>query len=121
MKLFCFIYDYYVPKQNHINTIIYSLSSLFINRNMAIVLHRIISFAVLFSLLINPCYCLNPKLFNVSESQNVNDPWQMAIATWYGAPEGAGSDGEYLHNIHVRLFNLNYIYNDLSFIYLVKE
>jgi len=83
---------------------------------MAIVLHPIISFVVLFSLLINPCYC-----FNVSEIQNVNDQWQMAIATWYGAPDGAGSDGKCLHNIQVILFNLNYIDKDLSFMYIVKE
>ncbi|KAI5391497.1 hypothetical protein KIW84_076347 [Lathyrus oleraceus] len=43
--------------------------------------------------MVNPCYCLNRKLFNVSQIQNDNNQWQGAIATWYGPPNGAGSDG----------------------------
>ncbi|KAL5073301.1 hypothetical protein RYX36_012285 [Vicia faba] len=42
--------------------------------------------------MVNPCYCLNRKLFNVSQIQNDNNQWQGAIATWYGPPNGAGSD-----------------------------
>jgi len=62
---------------------------------MAVVLNRMISLVIFFSLmLINPCYCLHRKLFNVSEIQNDNEQWQTAIATWDGAPNGAGSDGE---------------------------
>lgn len=45
--------------------------------------------------MVNPCYCLNRKLFNVSQIQNDNNQWQGAIATWYGPPNGAGSDGMY--------------------------
>jgi len=56
--------------------------------------------------MLDPCYCLNRKLFNVSEIQNDNDQWQPAIATWYGAPNGAGSDGE-CYIIH--MFSFCYI------------
>lgn len=62
---------------------------------MAVVINFMISLVIFSSLMLNPCYCLNRKLFkNVSEIQNDNDQWQTAIATWYGAPNGSGSDGE---------------------------
>ncbi|CAJ1948366.1 unnamed protein product [Sphenostylis stenocarpa] len=52
-----------------------------------------ISFVVVFySLLLNPSHCLNLKLFNDSKIRN-GDQWQIAAATWYGEPEGGGSDG----------------------------
>ncbi|WJX43349.1 expansin [Trifolium repens] len=60
---------------------------------MDTVLHCMISFVILYSLMLTPCYGLNPKLFNVSQIQSDNNEWQMAIATWYGPPDGAGSDG----------------------------
>ncbi|KAG5071012.1 hypothetical protein AAZX31_03G030300 [Glycine max] len=47
---------------------------------------------VIFSLLLNPCHCLNLKLFNGSKIQN-EEQWQVAGATMFGPPEGAGSDG----------------------------
>ncbi|XAR63215.1 hypothetical protein NMG60_11023078 [Bertholletia excelsa] len=52
------------------------------------------SFALLslFSLLISPCFCFHPKLFNVSRYQSDSD-WSPAGATWYGSATGAGSDG----------------------------
>ncbi|TKY63654.1 putative expansin-B2 [Spatholobus suberectus] len=54
---------------------------------------RYTSFVVVFySLLLNPCHCLNLKLLNVSKIQN-EDHWQIAAATWYGPPNGGGSDG----------------------------
>jgi hypothetical protein len=66
-----------------------------------------ISFVILYSLMLTPCYGLNRKLFNVSQIQSDNNEWQMAIATWYGPPDGAGSDGEYYYII----FMLFYVYD----------
>ncbi|XAR54154.1 hypothetical protein NMG60_11029171 [Bertholletia excelsa] len=63
---------------------------------MALLLHCASSFIpvmALFSLLLNPCSCFNPKLFiNVSKLQ-ADYNWSPAVATWYGSPTGAGSDG----------------------------
>ncbi|XP_058732776.1 putative expansin-B2 [Vicia villosa] len=60
---------------------------------MDIFLGCLFSLIVVYSFIVNPCYCLNRKLFNVSQIQNDNNQWQGAIATWYGPPNGAGSDG----------------------------
>ncbi|PON82933.1 Major pollen allergen Lol pI [Trema orientale] len=46
------------------------------------------------SLLLNPSSCFNPKLLNVSiKYQSDDSNWGAAGATWYGSPNGAGSDG----------------------------
>ncbi|KAJ1378299.1 expansin-like protein B1, partial [Sesbania bispinosa] len=59
---------------------------------MDVVLHYMFSLILLHSLLLNPCYCLlHRKLFNASKIQN-DDQWETAAATWYGAPDGAGTD-----------------------------
>ncbi|KAL6128997.1 hypothetical protein ACLB2K_072350 [Fragaria x ananassa] len=47
---------------------------------------------VLVLLNLNPSSCFNPKLFNVSRLQSDSD-WAAAVATWYGDPEGGGTDG----------------------------
>ncbi|MED6113334.1 expansin [Stylosanthes scabra] len=45
---------------------------------------------------ISSCYCINPKflLFNTSSKADANEnQGQQASATWYGSPDGAGTDG----------------------------
>ncbi|RDY06875.1 putative expansin-B2, partial [Mucuna pruriens] len=57
------------------------------------VLRHIMYFVVVFYFLfLNPCHCFNLKLLNVSKIQN-KDQWQIAAATWFGAPNGGGSNG----------------------------
>ncbi|XP_059460160.1 expansin-B18-like [Corylus avellana] len=42
------------------------------------------------SLLFNLCFCLNPKNL---DSSSITGEWSSAGATWYGSPDGYGSDG----------------------------
>lgn len=67
----------------------------------------IYALVTLFLLLLdlNPSSCFNPRLLNVSKVQSDSDweaalttiqsdsDWAPAGATWYGDPEGAGTDG----------------------------
>ncbi|OIW19033.1 hypothetical protein TanjilG_10594 [Lupinus angustifolius] len=46
----------------------------------------------LYSVFVNPCYGINFNLFNLSKTLS-EDQWQTATVTWYGPPDGAGSDG----------------------------
>ncbi|KAL4395094.1 hypothetical protein AHAS_Ahas02G0217600 [Arachis hypogaea] len=49
--------------------------------------------AVLCSMLLSTtCYCINPKFFNPSKVPNDEKPWDQTQATWYGTPDGAGSE-----------------------------
>lgn len=57
----------------------------------------VFTYFTLFSLLTISCFCFNPKRLNVSKV-NSNSDWSPAGATWYGEPNGAGSDGK-LHTV----------------------
>ncbi|CAL0306198.1 unnamed protein product [Lupinus luteus] len=59
---------------------------------MDIVLSYMFSLVVLYSVFVNPCYGINFNLFNASRIFN-HEQWQTATVTWYGPPDGAGSDG----------------------------
>lgn len=76
---------------------------------MALLLEKwfsLFTLIALFSLLMSPSSCFNPKLLNVSKIQSTSG-WLPAGATWYGSSTGAGSDGNaekdiiYPHDIYI--------------------
>ncbi|XP_022892136.1 putative expansin-B2 [Olea europaea var. sylvestris] len=52
--------------------------------------HMLVFILLAFFCFSNLCFCFKPKHFNLS-TQAVH--WSSAGATWYGSPDGAGSDG----------------------------
>lgn len=65
-------------------------------------------FTLLAILLVPHCSSFNPKLLNASIEQ-FSPNWASGGATWYGAPEGFGSDGAYdpsLINIDINIIYL---------------
>ncbi|XP_010919901.2 expansin-B18-like [Elaeis guineensis] len=51
-----------------------------------------IALLLAFLSLLNPCTCFKPRNLNLS-SYIATSGWSPAGATWYGSPNGAGSDG----------------------------
>ncbi|XP_020205626.2 putative expansin-B2 [Cajanus cajan] len=69
-------------------------SSLLVFANSIMRVLSYMSFVVAcYSLLLNHCHCLNLELLNVSKIKNEDAQWQNAAATWYGPPNGGGTDG----------------------------
>ncbi|XP_058739485.1 putative expansin-B2 [Vicia villosa] len=56
--------------------------------------HILIFVSLLSIFLGTPSSCFKPKkLFSVASNFTSDADWQSTMATWYGAPEGFGSDG----------------------------
>lgn len=71
------------------------------------------------SLLLNPISCFNPKLLNVSLKYQSDSAWGSAGATWYGSPNGAGSDGNSIIYPNQKYLNDNiYEHLNVTFIYV---